>query len=47
MIAGCEEEPDDQAREQSIAVDVAELTVIHDAEGEEGQRHAEEIEEQR
>ena len=47
MIAGCEEEADDQAREQSLAVNLAELTVIHDGEGEDGQRHAEEIEEQR
>jgi hypothetical protein len=47
LIAGCEEETDDEAREQSAAADVAELTVVHDGQSDKRQGHAEKIEEER
>ena len=46
MIAGGEEEADDEAGEEGVAADVAKLAVVHDGKGEEGQGHAEEIEEE-
>jgi hypothetical protein len=47
LIAGCEEEADDQAGEEGVAADVAKLAVIHDGEGEKREHHAEEVEEER
>ncbi len=47
LIAGGEEEADDEAGEQSAAVDVTELAVVHDGQGDEGEGHAEQIEEER
>ena len=46
LIAGCEEEADDEAGEEGAAADVAELAVVHDGESDEGEGHAEEIEEE-
>ena len=46
LVAGCEEEADDQAREDGTAVDVAELAVVHDGKSDEREGHAEEVEEQ-
>jgi hypothetical protein len=45
LIAGCEEEADDQAGEEGVAADVPELAVVHDGKGNECEGHAEEIEE--
>jgi hypothetical protein len=46
LIAGCEEEADDQTGEECMTAYVAKLTVIHDGECEERERHAEEVEEE-
>jgi hypothetical protein len=46
LIAGCEEEANDQAGEQSVTVDVAELAAVHDGKSKESQRHAEKIKEE-
>src|SRR5437899_2886054 len=47
LIAGCEEEADDQAGEDGAMIDVAELAVVHDGKGKEREGHAEEVEEKR
>ncbi len=47
LIASCEEEADDQAREHRATADVAELAMVHDGQSDEGESHAEKIEKQR
>ena len=46
LIAGCQEEADDETGEQSVAVDMAELAVVYDRQSDERQRHAEKIKEE-
>ena len=46
LIAGCEEEADDQAGEECVTADVAKLAVVHDGESDEREGHAEEVEEE-
>jgi hypothetical protein len=45
LIAGCEEEADDQTGVEGVAADVAELAVVHYRKRNEREAHAEEIEE--
>jgi len=47
LITGCEEEADNQAGEQGAMANVAELSVVHDSQGNEGQRHSEKVEQKR
>ena len=47
MVAGGEEEADDEAGEDGSAGEVAEAAVVDDGERDEGEGHAEEIEEER
>jgi hypothetical protein len=47
LIAGGEEETDEDAGEKSAAADVAELAVIHDGQSDEREAHAEEIKQER
>ena len=47
LIAGGKEETDDGTQEEGSTADVAELTVVNDGQCDEGQGHAEEIEEER
>ena len=44
LIAGCEEDADDQAGEERVTVDMAELSMIHDGESDECEGHAEQVE---
>ena len=46
LIAGCEEEPYDQAGEECVTADVAKLAVVHDGKSDEREGHAEEVEEE-
>ncbi len=47
LISGCEEEADDESGEQGSAADVAKLAVVDNGERDEGQGHAQKIEEER
>ena len=47
LVAGGEEDSDDEAGDQRATVDSVELTVIHDGQGDEGEGHAKEIEQKR
>ena len=47
LVAGCEEEAYNETGEQCVAVDVTELAVIHDGQGDEGQGHPEKIKKKR
>jgi hypothetical protein len=47
LVAGSEEEADDEPGEEGVTADVAELATIHDGEGDERESHAEEVEEKR
>ncbi|MCU1250881.1 MAG: hypothetical protein JWQ49_3910 [Edaphobacter sp.] len=46
LIAGCEEEADDQAGVEGVTVDVAKLAAVHDGKSDECEGHAEEVEEE-
>ena len=47
LISGGEEDSDDDSGEEGVTADVAELAVVDDGKGQEGERHAEKIEEER
>ena len=47
LIAGGEEGSDDQSGEEGVKADVTELAMVHDGKGQEGERHAKQIEEKR
>ena len=47
LIAGREEDADDQPGDRRVTADVAKLAVVHDGQRDEGQSHSEQIEEKR